>query len=31
MIGETGAFGTVLAYLIGALVVYLVMLSMGEL
>ena len=31
VIGETGAFGTVLAYLIGALVVYLVMLSMGEL
>lgn len=31
VIGETGAFGTVLAYLIGALVVYLVMLSLGEL
>ena len=31
VIGETGAFGTVVAYLIGALVVYLVMLSMGEL
>ena len=31
VIGQTGAFGTVVAYLIGALVVYLVMLSMGEL
>ena len=31
VIGETGAFGTVVAYLIGALVVYLVMLSLGEL
>lgn len=31
VIAATGAFGTVLAYLLGALVVYLVMLSLGEL
>lgn len=31
VIGATGTFGTVLAYLMGALVVYLVMLSLGEL
>lgn len=31
VIGTTGAFGTILSYFLGALVVYLVMLSLGEL